>query len=96
MSNSIIKELDEIGKLLAKADSLSSLRNKLASVQADLCITDGQHENKEYDIVVAGIKVDESLVSRRISESMPQAKIAHIVDGMLGINISRRKFNKEQ
>ena len=88
----IFAELKDIGDMLGSASVLAMVRQEVNKVMSEgFVVTDGSHQDggSEYDIIVrCGFESDN--VSRRLRTVMPELKITHIADGLIGLNQTRR------
>lgn len=86
-------ELREIGALMDSAEMLASVRQEVSKVaQQGFVVTDGSHDESDYDVVVR-CGSDENKVARRLGEKIPDADMSKIAEGVLGLNRSRRARN---
>jgi hypothetical protein len=89
----IFSELEDIHRILTSASILASVRQEVAKLKRDgMVVTNGSHQEgcDDYDVIVRCGSEDE-LVARRLSESMPDAQIERVAEGIVGLRQSRRQ-----
>lgn len=86
MKNTIQDEINVIGKMIRKASVLLAVREAIAG---EGTVVEGSYHaaGAGFDVVVEG---DAYKTARRLSASMPEAKISRITDSLVGVTGSRR------
>jgi hypothetical protein len=92
----IFSELEDIGRMMARASMLATVRQEVMKLKREgMVVTDGSHQKgcDDYDVVVR-CGSDGDMVQRRLQESIPDADISRIADGIVGLRQSRREDGK--
>jgi hypothetical protein len=88
----VLRELNEIGRLIGDASRLNAVRRAVAKAkQGGIIVTDGIHYPgaEGYDVVVRCSGDDEG-VARRIRSEMPDVDVTRIAKNVLGVSTARR------
>jgi len=91
-NQSVFGEIRDIGRTIASAGMLMSVRQEVAKVmKSGFVVTDGKHHvaGRGYDVVVA-CEGSQDGVARRLRASMSELKVDEITAGVLGIKTARR------
>ena len=87
----VYQEIVEIGRIIGSARLLVAVRHEVSKVMREgFIVTDGNHGDFGYPVVVKCGKEQES-VARRIRSFIPYVDVDRIANGMLGVRESRRR-----
>lgn len=82
--SSIVKDLDAISKIISKVGMLSKIQKETVKISSTAKVTDGNHEDVDFDVVVKCSSKDFDNIHRRLS-SMSGITTEKIAENILGI-----------
>lgn len=85
---SITKELSDINKIMGKMGFLSKIKIATSQITRSAEVTDGKHENSDFDVVVKCAEKDMMNVNRRLA-SIPDVLVEKIADNVIGVRYKR-------
>jgi hypothetical protein len=89
--SSIIKDLAAISKIINKVGMLSKIQKETVKISSTARVTDGKHEDVDFDVVVKCSSKDFENVHRRLA-SMSDITTEKIAENILGVR--ERKHGK--
>jgi hypothetical protein len=89
----VFQELREIGSIIESAQLFSLIRNEVKQQVKNAQVTEGKYSpfGHRYDIVISKCELDIDGVTRRLQASIPNVKVDRLVDGVLGVRVTRNK-----
>jgi len=84
----ITEELSDINRIMGKTGFLSSIKMATNQITRNAEVTDGKHEDVDFDVVVRCLKHDLNNVNRRLS-SIPNIDIEQIAENVIGVRNKR-------
>lgn len=82
--SSIVKDLDAINKIINKVGMLSKIQKETVKISSTAKVTDGRHEDVDFDVVVKCSSKDFDNIQRRLA-SMSDITAEKIAENILGI-----------
>lgn len=85
---SITKELSDINRIMNKVGILSKIQKETVKISSSAKVTDGNHEDVDFDVVVRCSSKDFESIQRRLA-SLPEITTERITENILGIKERR-------
>ena len=84
----IKKELSDINRIMGKAGFLSVIKSATSQITRLAEVTDGKHEDVDFDVVVKCAAKDFVNLNRRLA-SIPNVTIEQIAENVIGVRSKR-------
>lgn len=85
---SIKNELKDINKIMNKFGFFTRIQKETVKISSSATVTDGKHEDVDFDIVIKCASKDYNSIHRRLS-SLPDIITEKIAENILGIKERR-------
>lgn len=85
----LLQELSDINKIMGRAGFLSKMKSMTARISSSAMVTDGEHEDSNFAVVIKCASHDYENIRRRLG-SVQEITLERIADNIIGINPKKK------
>jgi hypothetical protein len=82
---SLMRDIEDINRLIGVVCILSQVRTAAYEESDSAVVSDGQHFDKDFDVVVSCSMKDREAVGRRITAEVSGVRIEVLADNLIGV-----------